>query len=171
MISLSANGNPLHPTESAQGQGREDTIRAAGALGIKTVCTMFGLPSGSPTDTIPNWVVSSWPPETQSILRYHVGNLERTRDRDKAVSLKAFLRQLKAIKAWGLQAPQRLEAIRDPVLVVNGDNDIMVPSENSTELARRIPGAELVLYPDAGHGGIFQYHDTFLAKAKTFLTA
>ncbi|MDT3381181.1 alpha/beta hydrolase [Labrys neptuniae] len=96
---------------------------------------------------------------------------ERTRDRDREVSLRAFLRQLKAIKAWGLQAPQPLDAVRTPVLVANGDHDIMVPSENSTNLARRIPGAELVLYPDAGHGGIFQYHETFLAKAKAFLGA
>jgi hypothetical protein len=57
------------------------------------------------------------------------------------------------------------------VLVANGDHDIMVPSENSTDLARRIPGAELVLYPDAGHGGIFQYYDAFLTKAKAFLSA
>lgn len=96
---------------------------------------------------------------------------ERTHDHDKPVSLKAFLRQLKAIKAWGLQAPQPLDTIRMPVLVANGDHDIMVPSENSTDLARRIPGAELVLYPDAGHGGIFQYHDAFLTKAKAFLGA
>lgn len=96
---------------------------------------------------------------------------ERTADRDKPVSPKAFLRQLKAIKAWGLQPPQPLETIRVPVLVANGDHDIMVPSENSVEIARRIPGAELVLYPDAGHGGIFQYHGAFLTKAKAFLAA
>ncbi|MDI6028691.1 alpha/beta hydrolase [Corticibacterium sp. UT-5YL-CI-8] len=96
---------------------------------------------------------------------------ERKKDRDKAVSLKTFLRQLKAIKAWGQQAPQPLNTIRTPVLVANGDHDIMVPSENSADLARRIPGAELVLYPDAGHGGIFQYRDAFLTKAKAFLGA
>lgn len=94
---------------------------------------------------------------------------ERSRDRDKPVPPKAFLRQLKAIKDWGSQAPQPLETIRLPVLVANGDHDIMVPSENSIGLAGRIPGAELVLYPDAGHGGIFQYHDAFLEKARTFL--
>lgn len=70
VISLNANGNPLHPTDPAQGQGLRDTIRVAGEMGIKTVCTMSGLPAGSPTDTMPNWVVSSWPPETQEILRY-----------------------------------------------------------------------------------------------------
>jgi pimeloyl-ACP methyl ester carboxylesterase len=96
---------------------------------------------------------------------------ERTRDRDRPVSLKAFLRQLRAIKAWGRQAPQPLDTIRTPVLVANGDHDIMVPSENSADLARRVRGAELVLYPDAGHGGIFQFHDAFLTKAKAFLDA
>ncbi|MFD1810147.1 sugar phosphate isomerase/epimerase family protein [Gemmobacter lanyuensis] len=39
-------------------------------MGIKTVCTMSGLPAGSAKDLMPNWVVSSWPPETQEILRY-----------------------------------------------------------------------------------------------------
>ncbi len=70
IISLNANGNPLHPTDPAQGEGLKDTIRLAGEMGIKTVCTMSGLPAGSATDTMPNWVVSSWPPETQDILRY-----------------------------------------------------------------------------------------------------
>lgn len=81
----------------------------------------------------------------------------------------AFLRQLKAIKAWGLQAPQDLSAIRNPVLVANGDQDKMVPSSNSIDLAHRLPHAELVLYEDAGHGGIFQYHETFVKKALEFL--
>ncbi len=70
VISLNANGNPLHPTDPAQGKCLKDTIRVAGEMGIKTVCTMSGLPAGNATDTMPNWVVSSWPPETQAILRY-----------------------------------------------------------------------------------------------------
>lgn len=70
IISLNANGNPLHPTDTAQGECLKDTIRIAGELGIGTVCTMSGLPAGSPDDEMPNWVVSSWPPETQEILRY-----------------------------------------------------------------------------------------------------
>ncbi len=96
---------------------------------------------------------------------------ERSRDRDKPVSLGTFLRQLGAIKAWGQQPPQPLETIRQPVLVANGEHDIMVPTANSRDLAGRIPGAELVLYPDAGHGGIFQYHAEFLATARAFLGA
>lgn len=70
IIALNANGNPLHPTEPEQRACLEDTIRIAGEMGIKTVCAMSGLPAGNATDTMPNWVVSSWPPETQAVLRY-----------------------------------------------------------------------------------------------------
>lgn len=96
---------------------------------------------------------------------------ERKLDRDKGPTPRAFLRQLAAIKAWGRQAPQDLGRIDIPVLVANGDNDIMVPTSNSRDLARRLPNAELVIYADAGHGGIFQYHAEFVPKALTFLAA
>ncbi|SFL30424.1 Pimeloyl-ACP methyl ester carboxylesterase [Bradyrhizobium sp. NFR13] len=95
---------------------------------------------------------------------------ERKADRDKGPTPGAFLRQLKAIKAWGRQAPQDLGRIKIPVLIANGDNDIMVPTVNSTDLAERIPGAQLVIYEDAGHGGIFQYHADFVPKALSFLS-
>ncbi|SNT05205.1 sugar phosphate isomerase/epimerase family protein [Antarctobacter heliothermus] len=70
IISLNANGNPLHPTDRAQGDCLLDTIRLAGDMGIQTVCTMSGLPAGAIGDTMPNWIVSSWPPETQEILQF-----------------------------------------------------------------------------------------------------
>jgi len=94
---------------------------------------------------------------------------ERTRDRDKSISPIGMLVQLKAIHAWGRQEPVDLSRIRQPVLVANGDDDLMVPTNNSIDLARRLPNAELVLYPDAGHGGIFQYHDQFVDQVLTFL--
>jgi pimeloyl-ACP methyl ester carboxylesterase len=94
---------------------------------------------------------------------------ERTEDRDKSISLVAFAAQLKAIHAWGRQAPADLSRIHHPVLVANGDQDKMVPSSNSVDLAHRLPNAELVLYDDAGHGGIFQYHEQFVTKALGFL--
>lgn len=70
IISLNANGNPLFPNDTSQSECLHDTIRIAGEMGIKTVCTMSGLPAGAPDDSMPNWVVSSWPPETQTILEY-----------------------------------------------------------------------------------------------------
>lgn len=95
----------------------------------------------------------------------------RKNNRDKGPTPRAFLRQLKAITAWGKQPRQALGRLRTPTLVVNGDNDIMVPSVNSFELARLIPDAQLVIYEDAGHGGIFQHHADFVAKAQAFLDA
>ncbi|TCV66220.1 alpha/beta fold hydrolase [Pseudomonas fluorescens] len=94
---------------------------------------------------------------------------ERQADRDKEVTPQVFLRQLQAIEAWGRQAPQDLGSIHVPVLVTNGDQDIMVPTENSHDLAHRIPNAQLVIYEDAGHGGIFQNHADFVSKALAFL--
>jgi sugar phosphate isomerase/epimerase len=70
VVSLNANGNPLHPTDPAQSDCLKDTIRVAGEMGITKVCTMSGLPAGGPEDRMPNWVVSSWPPETKTILNY-----------------------------------------------------------------------------------------------------
>jgi len=96
---------------------------------------------------------------------------ERRQARDKGPTPRAFLRQLAAIRAWGLQAPQDLGRITVPVLVANGDSDIMVPTVNSRDLAARIPGAELVIYDDAGHGGIFQHHAAFVPRALAFLAA
>ena len=55
------------------------------------------------------------------------------------------------------------------MLVANGESDKMVPTNNSADLARRLPDSELVIYPDAGHGGIFQLHAQFVQKALEFL--
>ena len=94
---------------------------------------------------------------------------ERTENRDTPVSIPTFITQLKAIRAWAHQAPADLSRIRHPVLVANGDQDKMVPSSNSVDLARRLPNAELVLYDDAGHGGIFPVSRAFVKKALEFL--
>jgi pimeloyl-ACP methyl ester carboxylesterase len=94
---------------------------------------------------------------------------ERTVDRDADIKTKAFQTQLKAIKKWGRSAPDDLSSITQPTLIANGDNDRMVPSVLSEDLHRRIKGSELIIYPDSGHGGIFQYHDRFAPVAVEFL--
>jgi pimeloyl-ACP methyl ester carboxylesterase len=96
---------------------------------------------------------------------------ERTENRDKAISIRAYLTQLKAIHRWGLDASADLSVIGQPVLVANGDSDRMVPSNNSADLARRLPNSDLVIYPDAGHGGIFQFHEQFIGQALSFLAS
>ena len=94
---------------------------------------------------------------------------ERTQNRDKRISLRSYGAQLKAIHRWGQQSPADLSAIHQPVLVANGETDRMVPTSNSRDLAQRLPNADLVIYPDAGHGGIFQFHQQFVERALALL--
>jgi pimeloyl-ACP methyl ester carboxylesterase len=94
---------------------------------------------------------------------------ERTADRDAPIKVAAFQTQLKAIKKWGRSTPDDLSTITQPTLIANGDNDRMVPSVLSEDLRQRIKGSELIIYPDSGHGGIFQYHETFAPVAVEFL--
>ena len=94
---------------------------------------------------------------------------ERTRDRDKKITLRAGVNQLRAIRHAGQSQPDDLSVITQPVLVANGDHDLMVASEHSNDMARRLPNAELKIYPNSGHGGVFQYHREFVATALQFL--
>jgi pimeloyl-ACP methyl ester carboxylesterase len=94
-------------------------------------------------------------------------------DQDVPSSLAAMDAQATAIAAWGA-VPKfgryaQLKRIRQPVLVVNGRDDIMVPSVNSFILQQHIPDATLILYPDSGHGAISQYPDLFTSHARLFL--
>jgi len=94
---------------------------------------------------------------------------ERTNDRDKAISVGSFRAQLKAIHRWGQQTPADLARIHQPALVINGESDRMVPTKNTVDLDRRLPNSQLVVYPDAGHGGVFQFHEDFVERALGFL--
>jgi pimeloyl-ACP methyl ester carboxylesterase len=94
---------------------------------------------------------------------------ERTADRDADIKVRAFQTQLKAIQKFGRSAPADLSKLTQPTLIANGDNDRMVPSVLSEDLHRRIKGSELVIYPNSGHGGIFQFHQKFAPVAVEFL--
>jgi pimeloyl-ACP methyl ester carboxylesterase len=96
----------------------------------------------------------------------------RSTDVDPPSSPQAMTAQLAATKDWRLIKGERyaeLTRIGHPTLVVNGSNDIMVPTINSFTMSQRMPNAQLILYPDAGHGSQFQYPDKFVCHARTFL--
>lgn len=95
---------------------------------------------------------------------------ERTHGHDKKISIQARLAQLRAIVHAGKSAPDDLSVITAPVLVANGDHDLMVDSALSADMAHRLPDATLQIYPNAGHGGIFQYHEDFVTTALKFLS-
>ena len=95
--------------------------------------------------------------------------IQEVDDPGKAISVASFRAQLKAIHGWGQQQPADLARIHQPVLVINGESDRMVPSKNTVDLDTRLPNSQLVLYPDAGHGGVFQFHQDFVKRALEFL--
>lgn len=109
-------------------------------------------------------------PEGKRAAREYFAALkERTEDRDRPISLQARRAQLAAIKTAGLSEPDDLSRITQPVLVANGDHDLMVASHLSADMARRLPNARLTIYPDSGHGGVFQHHQAFVSEVLDFL--
>ena len=72
------------------------------------------------------------------------------------------------MKKWGASAPGT-PATRGPVMIVHGDSDRMVPPANAYSLARLLPAAAVTVFPDSGHGVVFQNHAAFVEAARDFL--
>ena len=64
----------------------------------------------------------------------------------------------------------KITRISVPTLIADGTDDGLDPVANDHALARLIPGARLVLYPDAGHGFLFQEGPRFASLVDSFLT-
>ena len=96
---------------------------------------------------------------------------ERTQNRDIPVKVKSLRAQLNAIAKWGQEKPADLSKFTLPVLVINGDNDRMVPTPNSYDLAKRLPNAQLHIYAEAAHGAIFQHYEDFIKRAMAFFAS
>ena len=88
---------------------------------------------------------------------------------DKKFRIPSFLVQLAAIKRWGKAEQDDLAFINQPTLIVNGDQDMQVPTEKSYDMHNKITGSQLIIYPQAGHGSIFQYAEHFAQELKSFL--
>jgi pimeloyl-ACP methyl ester carboxylesterase len=100
--------------------------------------------------------------------------MARTEDREPVSGSKVAQAQVAAFRAWERVDGERfakLGRITQPCLVVNGVFDTMIPVRNSYFLAEHLPNATLLVYPDAGHGSLFQFHESFVQQAKLFLDA
>jgi pimeloyl-ACP methyl ester carboxylesterase len=103
--------------------------------------------------------------------------LERKRrrtERDVEVSDAAASRQGEAIGnyiAGGESAQGHLKDLSLPTLIVQGSNDVIIPTMNSYVLEEKLPNAQLIVYPDANHGSFYQYPDLFVKHATLFLDA
>lgn len=95
---------------------------------------------------------------------------ERREDRVPPLSQEAMLAHIAAIQSWGQVDPSGLSKVKNQTFIANGDNDIMVATERSFQLHKLIQNSRLSIYPNSGHGGIFQYHDLFVQQALEFLS-
>jgi pimeloyl-ACP methyl ester carboxylesterase len=97
----------------------------------------------------------------------------RRENRDPEVNEKVAPAQIEALSKWG--APRKkpyeyLNAIKQPTLVINGDHDVIIYTINSYILQQKIPNAQLILYPDASHGALYQYPERFVRHVSMFLS-
>ena len=110
---------------------------------------------------------------SQKLGREFLSRLKkRISDRDKPVSMQAVAAQAVARKDWGtpLKEPdKRMASINNSILVANGKDDIRMPTINSYNLFQLTPKAQLILYPDSGHGFLFQYPELCGANFAEFL--
>ena len=96
------------------------------------------------------------------------------KDRDPEVSEDAATAQREAIGKYIAPAENVLDYLKDirqPTLIVQGSNDVIIPTVNSYLLQQNLPNAQLVLYPDANHGSFYQYPELFVSQADQFLTS
>jgi pimeloyl-ACP methyl ester carboxylesterase len=99
---------------------------------------------------------------------------QRTEDLDTASGPDVVAAQIAAFREWEQFTGPRfadLKGIQQPTLVVNGIHDEMIPVSNSYRLSENLPNAVLLMYPDAGHGSLFQFHESFTRHAAAFLAS
>lgn len=127
-----------------------------------------------PPETL--WLAVHFSPSeaSQAAGRAFLERRLRRQDRDPEVSGQTAAAQSEAIGKY--VAPREdaldyLKAIRQPVLIVQGSDDVIIPTVHSYVLQQNLPNAQLILYPDANHGSFYQYPDLFVAHATLFLDA
>lgn len=111
-------------------------------------------------------------PETDTARaagRAYFARITGAAERGPAVRRESFMNQMKAFMTWS-GVRDRLPKLAIPVLVANGQHDVMIPAYRSYVLAQEVPNGKLVLYPDAGHAFLFQHAQSFAIEIDQFLS-
>jgi pimeloyl-ACP methyl ester carboxylesterase len=99
---------------------------------------------------------------------------QRKHDQEPISGPKVAEAQITAFRAWETVSGERfvkLRKISQPCLVVHGVFDNMIPVRNSYMLSEHLPNAMLLTYPDAAHGSLFQFHESFVRQTSLFLAS
>lgn len=113
-------------------------------------------------------------PSSQAKGVEYLGRFMARKDRDAPSNIATRNAQYDAVVEWGVpdhNKLQRLAAIQQPTFVANGDDDLMWPPRLTHLMGGLIPNAEVKIYPDAGHGFLWQHHKEFGADVNAFLSA
>ena len=108
---------------------------------------------------------------SQDAARRHIERLRLRTDREPPPSELVVQAHLAAVRAWGRSpdAQDALKSVRQPTLVLSGNHDIVIPTQNSYALSQKLSNAELIVYPDSGHGSLFQYPERVARDVARFL--
>lgn len=108
---------------------------------------------------------------SQSAGRRHVERVVLRRDREPPASEATVKAHVAALHAWSQEpaSPDGLAKVRQPVLVVSGSHDVMIPTINSYNLSQQLVNGELLVYPDSGHGSLFQFPERFTQDVARFV--
>src|SRR3982075_2621427 len=148
------------------GQGMELVVQASVRL--------FGATYDPPENV---WLAVKFSPSAagQAAGREFLKRTHRRQEgRDPEVDDKVSPAQVEAIRKWGVQQKgsyDYLKTIKQPTLVVNGSNDVIMPTINSFIIEQNIPNAQLIIYPDSNHGAHHQYPELFVRDVLLFLNA
>jgi pimeloyl-ACP methyl ester carboxylesterase len=120
------------------------------------------------------WLAVHFAPSaaSQSAGLAFLARKHKRKDRDPEISKDAAAAQRGAIEKYTARSEGALgylKGIHQPTLIVQGSNDVIIPTANSFVMQQNLPNAELIVYPDANHGSFYQYPELFVAQASQFL--